>query len=200
MTRLYLIRHAQALNAEGMWVGLMDLPLSGAGRRQTERLVGALRPVSLQAVYSSPLVRAVDTARPVADAHGVEVTTIRDLREMTMGAWEGLTGEEVHERFGPVLQDWWNDPERARIPGAEALPGVRDRVMAAVSDIVSRHPDTSVAVVAHGIVNRVAILTLIGAPFTSIWRIKQDNACINVIEVEGGRAILHVLNETTHLK
>lgn len=117
-----------------------------------------------------------------------------------MGAWEGLNSDEVRERFGAVFQEWWNNPERAQIPGGETLPAVRDRVVAAVSDIVSSHPNGNVAVVAHGIVNRVAILTLIGAPLTSIWRIKQDNACINVLEVDGGHTIMHVLNETAHLK
>lgn len=178
----------------------MDFPLSEVGRSQAARVAEALGAVRLQAVYSSPLVRALDTARPLADTHRLEVTTILDLREMAMGAWEGLNSDEVRERFGAVFQEWWNNPERAQIPGGETLPAVRDRVVAAISGIVSSHPNGNIAVVAHGIVNRVAILTLVGAPLTSIWRLKQDNACINVLEIDGGHTILHVLNETTHLK
>lgn len=178
----------------------MDPPLSDAGLLQARRLTIALRAAPLRAVYSSPLRRAVQTAQAVAGAHRLEVSLVPALREISFGVWEGLTNEELEERFGDLLRTFWTAPAEARIPGGEMLADAQARVMAALTSVVERHPDETAAIVGHGGINKIALLNLLGAPLSSYWRIRQDNACINVLEVGGGHTILHILNETTHLR
>lgn len=199
-TRLYLIRHGQTTwNAERRWQGAMDPPLSDAGRLQAAHVATALRPVPLQAVYCSPLQRARDTAAAVAASHQLSAESVDDLREIAFGEWESLVHDEVEERFGALLSEWWKRPDQVQIPGGEALETGRRRAVGAVQRIAARHPDAGVAVVAHGGVNKLIMLTLLGAPLASFWRIKQDNACINVLEFDGDHGRVLMMNDTTHL-
>lgn len=178
----------------------MDPPLSDIGRAQAALVGATLRGAPLQAVYCSPLQRARDTAAVVAAPHGLPVEPVADLREIAFGVWESLFSEEVEQRFGPVLQQWWQHPDQVQIPGAEPLAEVRDRAVGALRAIVTRHRDTAVAVVAHGGVNKLILLTLLSAPLSSFWRLAQSNACINVLEFNGERGRVLVANETTHLR
>lgn len=163
-------------------------------------MASALQAAPLRAVYCSPLQRAVDTATVVAAAHRLDVTPVADLREIAFGVWESLLHEEVEQRFGALLKQWWERPDQVRIPGAEPLQAARDRVAAAIHGIAARHQGGEVAVVAHGGVNKLLMLTLVDAPLSSYWRMRQDNACINVVEFDGDRGRVLVLNDTTHLR
>ncbi len=201
MTRLYLLRHAESTwNAERRWQGAMDPPLSDAGRLQAARTSEALRSVPLQAVYTSPLQRAVATAAAVAAPHALSVESDPDLREIAFGEWESLLGEEVEQRFGALLRQWWERPDQVEIPGADSLEDVRVRATGALRRIVARHREAPVAVVAHGGVNKLILLTLVGAPLSSFWRLAQTNACVNVLEFAGDRGRVFVANATAHLK
>lgn len=200
-TRLYLIRHGESTwNVERRYIGASDPPLSIQGRQQAERTAEALRGVSLHAVYASPLARALETAMFLARAHGLDVIPVADFREYSAGVWESLTLVEIEERYGELLQRWYADPSVVRIPGGETLEEMRSRVLPSLHGIVRAHPDEGIAVVAHGGVNRAVILTVLGVPLSSFWRIRQDNACINLLEFNGSHARVLIMNETTHLK
>ena len=200
-TRIYLIRHGESTwNAQRRWQGVADSPLSDAGRAEAILLADALHAVPLQAVYCSPLRRAVDTAAVVAAVHRLDVIPVADLREIAFGVWESLLATEVEQRFGALLKEWWERPDQVQIPGAEPLEAARARVVAAIHGIVARYEDGQVAVVAHGGVNKLLVLTLLDAPLSSYWRMRQDNACVNIVEFDGDRGRVLVLNDTTHLK
>jgi broad specificity phosphatase PhoE len=135
----------------------------------------------------------------VAEAHGLPVIMHDGLREIGVGEWEGLLMDEIEQRYAQVLRDWWDRPHLTRIPGGETLDELRDRGMRAIAEIRSRVPDGEVAVVAHGGVNKTIILTALGAPLASYWRIRQANTCVNVLEYDGDRARVLILNATAHL-
>ena len=201
MTRVYLIRHGESTwNAERRWQGAMDPPLSAAGRAQADRLAAALQAIPLRVVYCSPLQRAKDTAMAIAAAHALAVEPISDLREIAFGEWESLGDEEVEQRYGSLRQQWFRRPDQTQIPGAESLAQGRDRAMAAMQGIVGRHPDGQLAVVAHGGMNKLILLTLLGAPLSSFWRLSQSNACINIVEFGNTQGRILAVNDTTHLK
>ena len=199
-TRLYLIRHGETdWNVEGRYQGQIDSTLSARGRAQTERLAEALAAVPFRAVYSSPLSRSRETAQVVAAAHGLAVVPVDGLREVGMGEWEGLTEQEISERFGPVLTARRQDPERVTPGGGESLVALQARGLETVREIVARHPGETVAVVAHGGVNKTILLALLGAPLNRYWAIRQDNGAINVLEFDARGARIQLLNETAHL-
>lgn len=175
--------------------GALDSPLSDRGWQQADRLAQVFARIPLQAVYASPLKRAIDTAQRIAAVHGLPVTLVPGLRELNQGVWESLHFAEVRERYAELLQRWWADPTDVRVPGGETVEEMRNRAMAAVQEIMRRHAGERVVAVAHGGVNKAILLTLLGAPLASYWRLRQANACLNVLEVGNGPVQLLVLNQ-----
>jgi broad specificity phosphatase PhoE len=121
------------------------------------------------------------------------------LREVGLGIWEGLTMAEIEARFGAVIQARRRDPVGVTPEDGESLPALADRGMEAMREIVARHPGDTVAMVAHGALNRVILLSVLGAPLSSYWRIRQDNAAINIVELARDRARVLLVNGTSHL-
>ena len=139
MTTLLLARHGETdWNRERRLQGSSDTELNALGREQARKLAVELAPVELDAVYSSDLRRARETAEIVAATKNLEIRTDRDLRERSFGSWEGLTRDEIAERFGAGRHDGESDET------------VRSRVLAAVRRIVAQQPQGNVLVVSHG--------------------------------------------------
>jgi broad specificity phosphatase PhoE len=199
-TSVYLIRHAETTwNAERRFQGTHNSPLSERGQRQVGRLVDVLRTAPLVAVCSSPLVRAQETAQAVAAAHGLPLALIDGLRELDMGEWENRLLDDLAVEDGERLQAWWDAPHTVRPPGGESLVEMQERAVRAFWDLVGAHRGRAIALVAHGGVNKTILLALLGAPLASYWRIRQSNACINLVEVDGQHPRVITLNDTAPL-
>jgi broad specificity phosphatase PhoE len=146
MTTILLARHGETdWNVERRVQGHSDTPLNDTGRDQARALAEELAGEPIDAVYSSDLARAHETARIVAAERGLDLTAIRDLRERNFGTWEGLTDEEIYIRH-PHARDrsWqeWGD--------AETRDEMADRVLGALHRIAESHPGRRVLVVSHG--------------------------------------------------
>ncbi len=175
MTTFLLARHGETdWNFERRVQGHADRPLNDTGRAQAQALADELATEPLDAVYSSDLVRAHETARIVADRKGLEVTALPDLREKHFGSWEGLTDREVLARFPDAQRGPWGD--------AETSEEVARRVLAALRRIADAHPDGRVLVVSHGGPLR-AILLQCGTDGTSAI----GNCHVVRVEAEGGK-------------
>lgn len=199
-TRVYLIRHGETTwNVERRYQGELDSPLSARGREQAVRTGEALRAVPLRAVYSSPLARALATARVIAEPHGLPVVPVEGLREIRVGMWEGLTVAEIEAQYAEAAARWYATPHLTRIPGGETIAELQARAVTAVEAIRMRHAGQAVGVVAHGGVNKAIILAALGAPLSSYWRIRQHNGAISLVEYDGDRAVVLILNATAHL-
>ncbi len=140
MTTILLARHGETdWNRDRRVQGHSDTTLNETGRAQARALAAALAAEPLDAVYSSDLSRARETAEIVAARHELPVSLDPQLRERSFGSWEGLTGAEIDARFG----DW-------SLHDGETDDHVRERVLAATHRIVARHPGEEVLVVSHG--------------------------------------------------
>jgi broad specificity phosphatase PhoE len=148
VTTLILVRHGETdWNAQHRWQGHSDTALNDAGREQAHRLAAELERVD--ALYSSDLARARETAEIVAGTIGLEVRFDRRLRERGFGAWEGLTTEEIESSF-PDEQRRWRAGIGAGASDAEPFESFAARVGSFVDDVGLRHVDEEVLVVAHG--------------------------------------------------
>lgn len=199
MTRLILVRHGETeWNVSEVFRGRYDVALSDIGVRQAELVGQRLASWTIEAVYSSPLKRALDTARCVARYHGLDVRVADGLLDFNYGLWEGLSHLEVKERYGELYQRWLTEPHRVEMPGGETLDQVAERARGVVDRVVSEHSGT-VALVSHRVVNKVLICSMLGLDNSRFWDIRQDLAGITAFEYEDGRFVLTLHNDTCHL-
>ncbi len=186
--RLLLARHGESVwNAERRFQGRTDVALSARGRAQAEALGRALRGYRVAAAYVSPFRRARETAEVALAGTGLPLVALDELRELSLGEWEGCTVDEVRGREGDPYRAWLLAPADCPPPGGEPLEVVSARVRAAMDRIRAAHPNgEDVLVVAHGGVISVYACALLGCSFNSLWRLRVDNASLH--RAPAGRA------------
>lgn len=191
ITHIFLIRHgATEWNRTKRAQGHADIDLNDRGRKQAVATARSLASEDLVAVYSSDLGRSMATARAIAEAHGLEVIADPDLREVDQGEWTGLHVDEIARRW-PGL--WGEARHHHARPGGEAPADVRKRALAALTRIVSEHPEDTVAVVSHGGTIRWLSAEVLGYDDVASARIRGvANGGIVTLEasLEGGRLVL----------
>ena len=187
MTALILCRDGRTdWNDLGRYQGQTDVPLNEEGRRQARALAELLHAEPLDAVYSSDLTRAADTARENARLHALPVRTDVRLRETAQGRWEGLTVPEIHARDADLHRRWESAPLSVTLPGGESIEDVRKRAQAALRQIIERHRGGLVCVVTHKVVLTVMRCDLTGEPLEPALRRLPGNASFERVEVPAG--------------
>ena len=197
MRRLLLARHGQSVsNAVRRFKGAQDVALSPLGIRQAEALGLAVGRRPIAHVYASPLERARSTASIVVAEHGMPLTLVDDLRELSLGDWEGRTVEEVRALPGDPYGCWVRDPVGGCPPNGEPLDRVQARVVEAVEAIAAAHPvGEDVLVVCHGGVISAYLAHCFGLPLSSIWRVSVANCSLSAVSPP---RVLSV-NDVSHL-
>ena len=201
MGLFYLLRHGETKwNAENRICGRSDVPLSEAGRRQAKRLAERLRPISFEALYSSPLKRAVDTARFISERIGLEPVVDDRLVELDYGQWEGKTLEEIRKNDPKTLRAWEADPGRVAPPGGESGLEVQQRVVSFLNSLAAKHRKGQVAVVFHKTVCRLAICHVLGVSASDYRRrLIMENAALSIIQARQDGWQLITYNDISHL-
>jgi alpha-ribazole phosphatase/probable phosphoglycerate mutase len=196
MTRVYLMRHGEVANdGKKRYNGHIDIDITAAGVEQMHRLAGMLADKPITAVYSSDLIRSVKGAGIIAKRLNLSATPLRLLRERSVGVWEGLTAEEIRERFPEEFQLWRADLLNYRPIGGECVTDVRDRIIPEYERLVSAHPGQEIAMLLHGGVNRVILAHVLGLDLNNLFRLDQSFGALNIIEhYEDGMAVLKLLN------
>lgn len=188
MTTILLARHGESdWNRDQRWQGHADRPLTDLGREQARALADRLAATELDAVYSSDLERARETAAIVAEPHQLPVKRLPDLREVDVGSWSGLTRAEAEERFPNAFRRWteggegWDD--------GETYEQLSERVVGAVLAIAARHPRDRVLLVAHGGSIRAVHAAALGVDVHAYRRIQrvEPNATLSSVCVQDGR-------------
>lgn len=200
---LYLIRHGETdWNTERKCQGFSDIPLNSTGHRQAEAIARHLSTTRLEAIYSSTLSRAYETALAIARYHDATVQTTDALRELNQGEFDGLTLSELVEKHGDFLEQWFRNPADLKIPGGESLREMQTRAASALEEITENHSDGNVVVVAHNLCNTALLCRIMNLNLNDFRRINQDVGAINVLEF-GGRwphPVVLCLNDTCHLR
>ena len=200
MTNIYLVRHGQtAWNKEEIFRGRTDIPLNETGLKEADLAGEYFKGVKIDAIYSSPLSRAWQTAEKIARIHSLEVNPLKGLIDMSFGSWEGRTLEEVKRKEVDLYPVWRDHPHLVKFPGGESLDEVRDRSMAALEELVRLCPEKTLILVSHRVVNKVLICAILGLDNAHFWQIGQDTTAINLIRHNNGDYILTLMNEACHL-
>lgn len=195
VTRLLLIRHAQPVEeARGRCYGRLDVGLSARGQRRAQLLARTLDGVPLTAVYTSPSVRASETAAPLAAAHRLDAIAADDVREIDFGELEGQRYDEIQALRPDVYRAWMETPTRVRFPGGESYAQLRVRALSAMEAIRNRHAGELAAIVSHGGVLRAMLADCLQMPEEAIFRLDQSYGGLSVVDWIEGTPIVRVVN------
>jgi phosphoserine phosphatase len=182
--RLLLIRHGSTLdNEQERYTGQADVPLSPLGERQVALLGEWLSNEALDIIVTSDLQRARATAAAIARYHQSPVYEDAAIREIFLGAWEGVTLTELRERDPEAITRWQNEPLNVKPPGGETITQLHDRVVPALEFWYANYPDSTVVWVTHGGVIRVLLCHLLNADLNSWGQFKRENASITEVRL-----------------
>lgn len=200
---LLLTRHGETdWNLIRRYQGQSDVPLNQTGIRQAEQLAKRLASEKIDAIYSSDLSRAVDTAKIIQNLQGTTkvVTTDARWRELSFGKWEGLNHEEIQAQWHDEATVWYADMVNLSPPGGESLLQLADRVQSALEELKSKHKDQTVLVVTHSGAIQSLLCLLLGMDLKRYWQFHVVQASLTIVSFHEDNAMLKLFNGTSHLK
>ena len=201
VTKLYLVRHAEAEgNLYRRIHGQYDSLVTDNGYRQIAALAHRFENIPVDAVYSSDLFRTRTTARAIYEPKGLPLTTRKALREVSMGVWEDRTWGEVARTDAEQLRLFNATDARWQVEGGETFQALRERVPAALRQIVRNHPGQTVAVVCHGTAIRNALAVFQGLSIAESAKLPHsDNTAVSLLEFQGEEVRVVFHDDASHL-
>ncbi len=198
---LYIIRHGQtAWNKEEVFRGTRDIPLNEVGLKEADALGTYLRDTPFDAIYTSPLSRATQTADAVAGTAHVTPVIEPNLMDLNFGTWQGMPHEKVRKKFPDLYKTWILFPEKAQFPEGESLRDVGSRVDTLLKRLLEKHPNQTVALFSHRVVCKVILCRLLGLGLDHFWQIQQSTACLNRFHYHKGTWFCDLINSQCHLE
>jgi phosphoserine phosphatase len=204
--RFLLVRHGETdWNRAGKFQGQIDVPLNDNGRNQASLAAEFLKTVQIDLGFTSPMLRPKETAQIILkDRTGLTLNEDADLREIGHGLWEGKFEAEIKAEYPGELERWQSHPESVQMPEGENLQDVWTRATAAWQKIIAQvgNQTQTGIVVAHDATNKVLLCHLLGLGLADIWKIKQGNGAVTVIDYPDGiegQPVIQALNLTNHL-
>ena len=200
----YLVRHGATdinlanpprLQGRGMNLGLSEL-----GREQARRTAEFFAQRPIDAVFCSPLLRAVETAEKIAASHDLPVTTMEELVEVHVGDWEGMSWPDIEAADRDYYTRYMTDTGSVPYLGGESFQDVQDRALPALKNLMEANRGREIVIVAHNIVNRTCLAGLLHIPIAKARAISQDNCGINVLRLKDGELKVRMTNVAFHLE
>jgi len=197
--KIYLVRHAESVwNSEHRVQGqCLDVALSPTGKTQARLLGMRLRSFPIASVYSSDAERALDTAR-LAFGDERRLETMSELREMSLGEWEGRLISDIRAESPVQVETWYRRPSAAGVAGADDLHSFRERVVSTMDRIIASSSDGDIAVVTHGGVICAYLTYLLDMDVDNLWSFSLPNASITTVVLDF-KARLRTFGDTAHL-
>jgi len=201
--RIYLVRHGETeWNRVRRFQGRSDLPLNQEGRKQVRALALALKNKPLMTIYTSPLIRALETACLIKTYHpSVPIFEEKGLIEMHLGEFDGMKVQDWAEQYPDIRKVWNENPASVKMPGGESLKEVQDRAKITLERITRIHsPDDTILISSHNFVNLTILCDLLKIPLNRFRELHQKNAAFNVICKKEDRFYVELVNERSHLE
>lgn len=202
-TRILLIRHGETdWNRIRRFQGRSNLPLNQKGRDQAHALALALKDESLTAIYSSPLLRAIETVRLIKGFHPpVPLYEEEDLVEMDFGEFEGMEAQRWALEYPDFRKGWQETPASVTMPGGESLEEVQTRAVGTLERIIKLYPpERTVLLCSHNFVNLTILCYALKVPLDRFREVRQETAALNVLYMQGQQLWAKLVNDRTHLR
>jgi broad specificity phosphatase PhoE len=201
-TRLILVRHGLTRSNEEYRLqgSSNDSGLSPRGKKQAEEVATCLAGERIEAIYSSDLTRAMETAIVIAAPHGLTVVPEPRLRELHLGLWDGMLEKDVQERYAFELSRWQTNMTNEAPPGGESFGQLAERVEEAWREIAARHPRKAVVLIGHYFSLQAILCTALDLRPLDHMPFFLAPGCISELRVHQGKAILYLLNSISHIR
>lgn len=200
-TTVLLVRHGECRgNIEGLFRGRVDFPLNETGLRQAKEVAAALAPFRPGAVFTSPLLRAKQTAEAIAAASSAPLVVEEGFNNTCLGTWEGRSKTEIAAEYPGQWRLWLENPEALSIEGAESMADVLERSLKSLDRIVGEYEGKTVAVVTHRTVIKPLLAGCLGIRSPYFWKVHMDTAAYSVLHHDALHGYsLFSMNSTGHL-
>jgi broad specificity phosphatase PhoE len=202
-TRILLVRHGETeWNRTWRFQGRSDLPLNETGTKQARALAETLKDELIQAIYTSPLARALETAQIIGAFHkNTPLFQEEDLIEMNLGDFDGMDARQWAKQHPDFRKTWMETPSRVQMPNGESLPAVQARGVDALKRISGTQPRGSTLLVcSHNFVILTILCYGMQMPLDRFREVKQETAALSVLHVDGDRLSVEVVNDRSHLE
>lgn len=201
MIKVILVRHGETdwNRVKRIQGSASDTPLSETGKRQAEGLALRLKNEKIQAIYSSPLQRALHTAQSIAGYHELNVQTNPDLKEINVGALEGTLAADLKSRFDEYICRCDNDHQLARLPGGESLEDVQKRAWSTLKGFLDIHAEGIIVVVTHYFVILSLVCKVLNLPLHEIVHLRLSTGTISSFVMDNGTLRLELFNDSCHI-
>ena len=203
ISRILLVRHGEtAWNREHRFQGRSNISLNEKGREEICALAGALKNESITAAYSSPLSRALETAKLILYHHpSVQIQEEEDFAEMDLGEFDGMEAQLWAENYPDFLDLWRDTPSSVTMPNGESLREVQVRAVNALERIINQHPRGSTLLIcSHNFVIMTILCHVMDIHLDDFRKIKQGTAALNVLHRQGEYFSAEVINDRSHLE
>lgn len=199
-TRVIVIRHGETeWNKTGKWQGHEDSPLTDNGLEQAHAAAKQLQRYPVNAIYSSDLGRAMQTARIIATPHNLEVQSDSRIRERRLGIFQGLTLQEMKQRYPVETKRHQSEDSTYSLPGGESKQQQFDRCVCCFNELAENHPQQTIAIVTHGGVVNCLFKYVMGLPLEKPRNYILFNTAINIFSYTDGEWGLHTFGDINHL-
>lgn len=201
--KLILTRHGQTeWNLLRKTQGVTDINLTELGVKQAERFAKRVREMTrVDAIYTSPLARARDSADIIARECSRNVYGDDRLKEIRFGIWEGLTYPQICENYPQLIAQWNESPLKCFIPEAEPITHVLKRVREFIDMLLGKYgKEETLVVVSHSVPVKLILADALGVSLERIHSIRSDNLSLNIIDYYPEKPVVRVMNDVSHLK
>ncbi len=201
--KIFLVRHGETeWNRIGRFQGISDIPLNKKGKAQAQALAQALKDEPIDVVYSSPLIRAKETAKTIRHFHPSSFYFEEDgFKEMDLGDFEGMEAPDWAKQYPEFRKRWQESPSSINLPGGESLKEVQIRAVRTFECILHNHDSgTTLLICSHNFVIHAILCHALGISLDNFRDIKQDTAALNLIHNHEERLVVEKVNEVSHLR
>ncbi len=200
MTKILFVRHGETKwNMDGRIQGQTDIKLSKKGKEQAKKIALRLKDENIGAIYTSNLIRAIDTAKEINKFHNLRIQKSPELNEINFGIFEGMTWDEAEAKYPEVVKEREKNQYKYKFPEGESYEEMWKRIHKKILEIEKKHPKENVLIVGHGGAKRLIMTNFLFSDFNEIKKKGIQNTSITIFDIEKGKVEFHTINDHSHL-
>ena len=200
MVKLILVRHALTVdNQKSRLSGHIDSSISEEGKEQIDKITNYLKDFDIDKIYTTTSSRTKDTVKNLSELKSIEIIEKESLKEISFGDFEGLTFDEIKDKYPKEFQDMIEKGYEYKYPNGESLIDSYNRVCIELDNIISNNDDRTILICSHGGTIRNIITYLISNSYKYHWNFKIDNGSVTILEVQDGFTVITAMNNTSFI-